>query len=223
MAPAGQYGSDVDALVPDRSVDTPPVVAACATCGELTGRGYPSCLGCAEIVDERWLTDWRDLLAASRASAGADSERELATLVLSAGPDAYPWTCTDWALRLLRCEECGGELGAGDPVCLRCAAADASRWTSWAAADHTLRLAALALRAPQRRRMSVVSSLRLVLPFALAGVPVTGERLRSVRSAVLAGRYADLAKLDRLVELANLPLVPWRRLALHREPHAQAD
>ena len=63
--------------MPDRSVDTPPVVAACEACGELTGRGYPSCLGCAEAVDERWLVDWRDLLAASRASAGADSEREL--------------------------------------------------------------------------------------------------------------------------------------------------
>jgi hypothetical protein len=212
----------VDALAPDRSVD-PPTVEACASCGELTGRGYPSCLACAEVVDERWLADWRDLLAASRASAGADSEREVATQVLSAGADAYPWTCTDWALRLLRCEECGGELGAGDPVCLRCAAADASRWMSWAAADHTLRLAALALRSPQRRRMSVVSSLRLVLPFVVAGIPVSRASLRSVRGAVLAGRYTDLAKLDSLVELANLPLVPWRRLPVHREPHAKAD
>lgn len=208
--------------MPDRSVD-PPTVDACASCGELTGRGYPSCLACAEVVDERWLTDWRDLLAASRASAGADSEREVATQVLSAGPDAYPWTCTDWALRLLRCAECGGELGAGDPVCLRCAAADASRWMSWAAADHTLRLAALALRSPQRRRMSMVSTLRLVLPFVVAGVPVSRASLRAVRGAVLAGRYTDLAKLDRMVELANLPLVPWRRLPVHREPHAKAD
>jgi hypothetical protein len=212
----------VDALVPDRSVDTPTVVP-CATCGEPAGRGYPSCLGCAEEVEARWLDDWRDLLAASRASAGAESERDLATQVLSAGPAAYPWTCVDWALRLLRCEECAGELGAGDPVCLRCAAADASRWESWAGPDHLLRAAALALRAPQRRRVSVVSALRLVLPFVLAGAPVSAAEVRAVRAGVLAGRYTDLAALDSVVELVNLPLVPWRRLSLDSEPHAKAD
>ena len=209
---AAKYGAFVDARLPYRPHERPVAANPCPTCGELTGRGYPSCLGCAEVVDERWLVDWRALLAAERASAGAESERTLATRVLSAEPDAYEWTCTDWALRLLRCEECGGELGAGDPVCLRCAAADSSRWSSPAAADHTLRLAVLALRAPQRRRVSVVSALRLVLPFVLAGWPVSRAQIRAVRAAVLAGRYTDLAGLSALVELANLPLTPWRRL-----------
>lgn len=195
-----------------RPGDQPAGVEPCSTCGELTGRGYPSCLGCAEVVDQRWLTDWHDLLAAERASAGAESERELATRVLSAAGGTYPWTCTDWALHLLRCEECGGELGGGNPVCLRCAAADASRWTTWAAADHSLRLAVLALRAPQRRRVPVVSALRLAIPFLLVGQAVTTAELRAIRAAVLAGRYADLAALDRVVELANLPMLPWRRL-----------
>lgn len=208
--------------MPDRSVDTP-AVTPCATCGEPAGRGYPACLGCAEEVEARWLDDWRDLLAASRASAGAESERELATLVLSAGAGAYPWTCVDWALRLLRCEECGSELGAGDPVCLRCAAADASRWESWAGPDHLLRAAALALRAPQRRRVSVVSAFRLVLPFVLAGFEVSAAQVRAVRAAVLAGRYTDLARAASVVELANLPLLPWRRPTADHEPHAKAD
>lgn len=202
----------MDARLPYRPHERPVAAKPCPTCGELTGRGYPSCLGCAEVVEERWLVDWRALLAAERASAGAESERDLATRVLSAEPDAYEWTCTDWALHLLRCEECGGELGAGDPVCLRCAAADSSRWTSSAAADHTLRLAVLALRAPQRRRVPVVSALRLVLPFVLAGWPVTRSQIRAVRAAVLAGRYTDLAGRSALVELVNLPLQPWRRL-----------
>lgn len=188
----------------------PRTAKPCPTCGELTGRGYPSCLGCAETVDQRWLDDWHDLLAESRASAGADTERELATHVLSAEPDVYAWTCTDWALRLVRCEECFGELGAGDPVCLRCAAADASRWSSPAGAEHPLRLAVLTVRAPQRRRMAVVSTCRLVLPFLLAGESVTPAELRGVRAAVLAGRYADLAELTALAELTNLPLRPWR-------------
>jgi hypothetical protein len=189
-----------------------PVTAKpCPTCGELTGRGYPSCLGCAEEVEQRWLADWRELLAAERASAGTESERSLATRVLSASPDEFSWTCTDWALRLLRCAECGGELGAGDPVCLHCAAADAARWQSPAGAEHRLRQAVLALRAPQRRRVAVVSTLRLVLPFLLAGEPVTAGDLRAIRAAVLAGRSAELARLESLVELVNFPLLPWRR------------
>jgi hypothetical protein len=199
-----QYGAVVD--LPDRTAVKP-----CQTCGELTGRGYPSCLGCAEAVDQRWLEDWQDLLAASRASAGAETEQELATQVLSADPDAYPWTCKDWALRLRRCADCGGELGAGDPVCLLCAAADSARWSSWAGADHPLRMAALGLRAPQRRRVAVVSTLRLVLPFVLAGEPMTTQQLRAVRDAVLAGRYSELAALDRLASLAHFSLLPWRR------------
>ncbi len=206
-----------------RPGDRAAAVEPCSTCGELTGRGYPSCLGCAEVAEARWLVDWHALLAAERASAGTEAERELATRVLSADPGAYEWTCTDWALRLLRCEECGGELGAGDPVCLRCAAADAARWTSWAAAEHTLRLAVLALRAPQRRRRAVVSTLRLVLPFLLAGQPVTAAQLRGVRAGVLAGRYSDLAALDHLGALAAFPLLPWRRLRLDREADAEAD
>src|SRR5262245_16605075 len=70
----GQYGARVDACVPDRPGPAKP----CSTCGELTGRGYPSCLGCAEVVDQRWLTDWQELLATERASAGSESERALA-------------------------------------------------------------------------------------------------------------------------------------------------
>ncbi len=210
----GKYGSPVDVRAPARPGDRPAAATPCATCGELTGRGYPSCLGCAEVIDERWRAGWRALLADERASAGTEPERALATRVLSAEPGAFGWTCVDWALRLLRCEDCGGELGAGDPVCLRCAAADASRWEAPAAGDHTLRLAVLALRAPQRRRLSVVSTLRLVLPFVLAGAPVTRAELRAIRAAVLAGRYADLAVLGRVVELANLPLLPWRRLPI---------
>ena len=202
-----------------RSGDRPAAAKPCSTCGELTGRGYPSCLGCAEVVDQLWLADWLDLIAAERVSAGTESERALAARVLSSTEGSFAWTCTDWAMRLLRCDECGGELGAGDPVCLTCAAVDASRW-SWpesappgsvTPAERTLRLAVLALRAPQRRRVSVVSTWRLAVPFLLVGEPVTAAQLRGIRVGVLAGRYADLAGLDRVVELANLPLLPWRR------------
>lgn len=218
-----KYGSRVDARQPyppgARSGDRPDAAKPCSTCGELTGRGYPACLGCTEIVDRPWLADWRELLAAERVSAGTESERSLARRVLSAPAGSFAWTCTDWALRLTRCEECGGELGAGDPVCLTCAAADAGRWewdhtaepVEMTSAEHALRLAVAALRAPQRWRASVVSSWRLAVPFLLAGESVTPAHVRAIRTAVLAGRYTDLAGLDRLVELVNLRLAPWRR------------
>lgn len=202
-----------------RSGDRPAAAKPCSTCGELTGRGYPACLGCAEVVDHLWLADWLDLLAAERVSAGTEAERTLAARVLEASVGTYAWTCTDWALRLMRCEECGGELGAGNPVCLVCAAADAARWewdhtagpSAMTPAEHALRLAVAALRAPQRRRESVVASWRLAVPFLLVGERVTGAQVREIRTGVLAGRYADLAGLDRLVELVNLRLMPWRR------------
>jgi hypothetical protein len=203
-----------------RLVDRPAPAKPCATCGELTGRGYPSCLGCAEVVDEPWLADWLDLLTTERVSAGTEGERELADRVLSEPPGTFPWTCTDWALRLLRCTECGGELGAGDPVCLECAAADASRWEwDWdeSAADpdqlthqeHALRQAVTTLRAPHRHRAAVVSTWRLALPFLLAGDDLPAADVRRVRHAVLAGRYPALAEQDTAVDLVNLPLLPW--------------
>ena len=200
-----------------RRVERPASAKPCATCGELTGRGYPNCLRCAEVVDELWLADWLDLLTTERVSAGTEGERELADRVLSEPPGTFPWTCTDWALRLLRCTECGGELGAGDPVCLECAAADASRWEWDDAAvparmtqpEHAIRHAVTTLRAPHRHRAAVVSTWRLALPFLLAGDDVPAADLRHVRHAVLAGRYPDLAEQDTVVDLVNLRLLPW--------------
>jgi len=202
-----------------RSGDRPTAVEPCSTCGELTGRGYPACLACAEVVDRPWLADWLELLSAERVSAGSEEERSLAARVLAAPAGTHPWTCTDWALRLRRCVECGGEPGAGDPVCLACAATDAARWEWDHTADpaemtpdeHALRLAVVVLRAPQRRRVPVVATWRLAVPFLLVGERVTFAQVRGIRAAVLAGRYADLAGLDRVVELANLRLTPWRR------------
>lgn len=204
-----------------RSGDRPAAAKPCSTCGELTGRGYPSCLACAEIVDHLWLADWLDLLAAERVSAGSEPEREIAVRVLAAPAGTHAWTCTDWALRMMRCAECGGELGAGNPVCLECAAADAARWEWDHTADpsamtqdeHALRRAVAALRAPHRWREAVVASWRLAMPFLLVGEPVTVPQLRGIRTGVLAGRYADLARLDRVVELVNLRLMPWRRFS----------
>jgi hypothetical protein len=177
-------------------VDRPETAKPCPTCGDLLGRGYPSCPGCAEVVDRPLRTD-------------LDPEQ-----VVDAPPGEYPWTCVDGALRQLTCEGCGGELAAGDPSCVGCAAADSARWETQALTsnEHAHRTAAVVLRTPSWRRESVVSTWRLVLPFVLAGAVVPADALRAVRTQVLAGRYEELAALEALP--LSVPLLPWRRLTV---------
>lgn len=209
---AGQYGARVDARLPyppgARRVDRPAAAKPCATCGELLGRGYPDCSSCANSVDRLWLADWTEL-------RGAADERELAERVLDAEVGEYPWTCADWALRLLRCAGCRAELGAGALECVGCAAADSARWEWDDAAmtpnERALRAAVASLRTPHRSRGVIVATWRLVVPFLLVGELVTVPELRRLRTQVLAGRHAELAALDSLAELTEAPLLPWRR------------
>lgn len=123
----------------------------------------------------------------------------------------YPWTCVDWALRQLRCAGCGGELAAGAPGCVGCAAADAARWElePETSCERALRTAVVALRAPTWRRRAVASTWRLLLPFVVAGAAPTPYELREVRTQVVAGRYEELAGLESLP--LEVPLLPWRR------------
>jgi hypothetical protein len=166
----------------------------------LVGRGYPSCSSCVESVDQLWRADWDALTS-------ADPET-----VVDAEVGTYAWTCTDWALRQLRCAGCRSELGAGPPECVGCAAAESARW-EWdgplTANERQLRAAVVRLRAPHRARAVVVSASRLVLPFVLVGEVIGTRTLRLVRTAVLAGRYEELAAQD---SLAELPALPWRRI-----------
>ncbi|MFT7841549.1 hypothetical protein Q5530_35900 [Saccharothrix sp. BKS2] len=202
-----------------RRVARPAAVSPCPSCGDLAGRGYPGCRFCAELVDQYWLLDWQELLAAEQLTEGGAGERELAELVLADEVGRHPWTCTDWAMTLVACSQCGEELGAGPVDCWRCAVADGLRW-SWdhtgypgamTAGEHLLRVARAALRAPHRRRAAVVRAWRLLLPFLLAGDLPTVGQLRRVRAAVIAGDYAELAGCASHVELASFPELPWRR------------
>lgn len=177
-----------------------PVAAkSCATCGDLTGRGYPACPACATAVDRPWQSAWAAL-------PDPDPEQ-----VADAPAGDYPWTCVDWALRRLRCAGCGGELAAGAPDCVGCAAADAARWELADLTPHerALRTAVVALRAPRWRRRAVASTWRLLLPFVVAGWVPTRTVLREVRTQVIAGRYDELAELGALP--LEVPLLPWRR------------
>jgi hypothetical protein len=185
-----------------RSVAGPTTAKPCATCGDLAGRAYPSCAGCAEAVDLPWALAWAAL-------PDPDPVR-----VIGARAGEYPWPCVDWALRLLPCAGCGGELAAGAPDCPACAAADAARWALPGLTPHerALRTAVVVLRTPSWRRAAVVSTWRLVLPFVVAGVVPAPAELRAVRAQVLAGGYDALAALA--APPLAVPLVPWRRSAV---------
>jgi hypothetical protein len=224
-----------------RRVARPAAVSPCPSCGDLAGRGYPACRFCAELVDQYWLLDWQELLAAEQLAEGGAGERELAELVLADEVGRHPWTCTDWAMTLLACTRCGEELATGPADCVRCAMADGLRW-SWdhaghpeaiSAGEHALRVARATLRAPHRSRAATVGAWRLLLPFLLVGELPTVGQVRRIRAAVLAGAYADLAGCTTHVELASFPEVPWRRpersprvehqAKAQRDQHATAD
>lgn len=201
-----------------RRVSRPTVAKPCTNCGELVGRGYPDCAICAERIDDLWWADWRTLLESERIRPGSDGERAMAELVRTAAVGSYAWTCTDWALWLLRCEECGGQLGSGDPGCGLCASADANRWawdyTALGGAmtpnEHALRVAVAGLRAPHRHRDTVVMGWRLLLPFLLTGATPTLRQSQRIRTLILAGRHTELAMAPNLCAMASLPDLPWR-------------
>ncbi|MFC5286926.1 hypothetical protein ACFPM7_07670 [Actinokineospora guangxiensis] len=194
-----------------RLLARPEVVRACASCGDPLGRGYPGCTTCADTVDAYWRADWDAL-------RGDDDERELAAAVLAEVAGVYPWTCTDWALRLVPCPACRVELATGDAGCLTCSRADQARWAwdhggmpkAMTANEHALRMAVAILRASTRRRSTVVSFWRLVLPFLLVGDTFTTAQARRIKTLLLAGRYDELAEARGYAEMTALPDLPWR-------------
>jgi len=164
------------------------------------------------------VADWAALLDAESVVAGEPEERELANRVLVDSPGTHPWTCTDWAMRLLICQSCRAELGTGEASCLSCAGADQTRWAwdhtgmplSMTYNEHLMRVAVSYLRAADRRRANVVAYWRLLLPFLLTGeTPVDGQD-RRLRTFLLAGRTEELNAAGSISAMSALPDLPWR-------------
>ncbi|MGQ0837063.1 hypothetical protein [Actinokineospora sp.] len=201
-----------------RLLARPDTAKPCPACGDLLGRGYPDCVTCAERVDSYWKADWAALLDDQGIVEGDPEERELAGRVVADDPGAHPWTCVDWALRLMTCPACRAELATGDPGCLSCAGADQTRWAwddagmpvSMTRNEHDLRVAVACLRAADRRRDTIVAYSRLSLPFLLTGDSASRAQAQRIRTHLLASRRDELAAADSFAAMASLPDLPWR-------------
>src|SRR5512144_2849519 len=106
--------SNESASVPPggRRVPRPDKVQRCSTCGRPLIAGYADCPECHEALERIWLADWQALLEQEGVAAGTEDERLLAQVVLGEY-GKHPWTVIDIAMSLLRCDECGRELGEG--------------------------------------------------------------------------------------------------------------
>jgi hypothetical protein len=220
--PSSSYGlsvSEVSLFPPGgRRVRRPVAVQYCLECGELAGRGYPTCPDCVAAVDGFWLADWRALLAEIGVEPGTRAERGLAEQVVAAEIGSYPWTCVDWAMTAIDCPACGSPLGKGPIGCVLCRIADETRW-EWehtapgdviTANEHSLREARVVLSAPHRHRATVVLSWRLSLPFLLTGEVAGRLRMPWLSAYLRAGRYAELAAAGSYEQLTAMPDLPWR-------------
>lgn len=200
-----------------RRVRRPAAVQYCLDCGELAGRGYPSCPDCVGAVDGFWLADWYALVDEVGVS-GVAAEQELAEQVLAAEIGEYAWTCMDWAMTAIDCPACDAPLGDGPVGCVLCRIADETRWAwehlapddSITPNEHALREARVVLRAPHRHRATVVLTWRLSLPFLLTGEVAGRLRAPWLSAYLRAGRYDELAAAGSYTQLTGTPELPWR-------------
>ena len=188
-----------------RRLPRPRAVERCQACGGFVGRGYLSCPACHDAVERHWRADWDALLVAEGIAAGSDEERLLAEVVV-AELDRHPWTLIDYAMTLLRCPECGEELGGGPAECGPCAMAFGNLWAPGVEAgatmnEHALRVGRWVARHPHRHSAHTVAGWRLSLPLLLTGqLPSTAEA-QAIRAWLDTGRGDELADYRSFAEV----------------------
>jgi hypothetical protein len=186
------------AVAAGRRYPRPSSVEPCPVCGAYLGRGYPDCAACYDAVERYWRADWEAFLAAEGVAPGGDDEVTLAGVVV-AEVARHPWTLADYAMTLVRCDECGAELGGGPAGCATCAFAFGNLWAPEHEAgatmnEHALRVGRWVVRHPHRHSATVVAGWRLNLPFLLTGgLPTTVEAQRLSAWLKAGGDPAALA------------------------------
>lgn len=177
----------------------------CPECGRALGAGYASCAACKNAVECYWLADWAALLAQERVEPGTEDERMLARVALSEF-GRHPWTVMDTAMSLLRCDECGSELGERYADCGECGmyfGASIQSEFEASANEHALHIGRWVLRYPHRHSQNAVAAWQRTLPRILTGwLPSTADAQRWM-ALIKAGRLeevdAALEELDRQI------------------------
>ncbi len=180
----------------------PEQVQPCPACGEALGANYATCPICHNAIESIWQADWQALLAQEGIAAGSPEEALLAQVVVDEF-GRHPWTVVDTAMSLLRCRECGGELGENYATCGACGMAFGSSILCEFGAtgnEHALHIGRWVLRYPQRHPPNAVAAWRLSMPRLLTGwLPSIGDAQR-IRALIKAGHLDEVNELVRQLD-----------------------
>lgn len=184
-----------------RRVPRPKIVEPCGTCGRPLIAGYADCRECHDALERIWLADWEALLEQEGIAAGSEDERLLAKVVLGEY-ERHPWTVLDIAMTLVRCDECGRELGEGYPDCGACSIAFGTSIASEFDAtpnEHALHVGRWILRFPHRNSAAIVTAWRMTMPHILTGWLPTTEEAQRGTALVREGRLEEARRLLTLM------------------------
>lgn len=185
-----------------RRLPRPKTVQACPHCREALGAGYFDCPVCHAAVEGIWLADWQALLKQEQNAAGSPEERMLAQVVLSEF-GRHPWTVVDIAMSLLRCSQCGSELGGSYPSCAECGLAFGSSIQAEFDAtpnEHALHIGRWVLRYPNIHSANAVAAWKLSVPRLLTGWLPTTAGAQRVMALIKAGRMEEVEQLVRQID-----------------------
>ncbi len=224
--------SNIPKPIGGRRVERPKTVQPCPACGEALGanygalfgpiarRGETACRTCHTAIESIWLADWQALLAQEGIAAPLARDAYAAPLARDAyaagSPEVvllaqvvvdefgrHPWTVVDIAMSLLRCKECGGELGENYSACGECGMAfGASILCEFEATgnEHALHIGRWVLRYPQHHSPNAVVAWRLSMPRLLTGWLPPIEDAQRIMALIKAGRMSEVNDLVRQLD-----------------------
>jgi hypothetical protein len=191
-----------------RRVPRPKRVETCSHCKAVVGLNYRNCAQCYHAIESLWEADWSALLAHEQIAAGSDDEALLSQVVI-AELDDHPWTIVDMAMRRIRCEECGQELGGGPTHCAACQFAfgnlwwhdiDAGRQGAMTMNEHALRVGRYVIRHPHRYSSAIAGGWRVNMPRILTGWLPEGEDARRQATWLKSGQDVDWDAVYRTID-----------------------
>jgi hypothetical protein len=193
----------------------PNEVKVCEMCKAPIGRNYISCEQCYKAIESVWLMDWKRLIEDECIVSGSDNEKLLAE-VLVEEIDKHPWTIVDSAMKIIRCKNCGCELGGGPIECPDCKFAFENLWAYDSEAmnqgkmtnnEHALRVGRWVLRYPHRQKKNIVESWKFSMPIVLAGKLPSNEKAGFFKKVIDENKFDLSSKVYQSFEEAYSDVV----------------